>query len=48
MFTVFLAIGILVALSLVFGALLGYANVRFRVEGDPIVDQIDALLPQTQ
>lgn len=48
MFTVFLAIGILVALSLVFGALLGYANVRFRVEGDPIIDQIDALLPQTQ
>ncbi|RNF52160.1 electron transport complex subunit RsxB [Marinomonas hwangdonensis] len=48
MFTVLLAIGILVALSLVFGALLGYANVRFRVEGDPIVDQIDALLPQTQ
>lgn len=48
MFTVLLAIGILVALALVFGAILGYANVRFHVEGDPIVDQIDAILPQTQ
>ncbi len=36
------------ALGVVFGALLGYAAVRYRVEGDPVVDQIDALLPQTQ
>ena len=35
-------------LAVLFGLLLGYAAVRFRVEGDPIVDQIDALLPQTQ
>ncbi|GAB2189218.1 electron transport complex subunit RsxB [Sessilibacter sp. MAH2] len=35
-------------LALVFGALLGFASVRFKVEGDPIVDQLDALLPQTQ
>ncbi|RMH15424.1 MAG: electron transport complex subunit RsxB [Gammaproteobacteria bacterium] len=35
-------------LALVFGLLLGYASVRFRVEGDPIVDKIDHLLPQTQ
>ncbi|MDE8602697.1 electron transport complex subunit RsxB [Marinomonas sp. RSW2] len=48
MLTVLLAIGILVLLSLVFGAILGYANVRFHVEGDPIIDQIDAILPQTQ
>lgn len=48
MLTVLLAIGILVVLALVFGAILGYANVRFHVEGDPIVDQIDAILPQTQ
>ncbi|MFQ3187250.1 MAG: electron transport complex protein RnfB [Marinomonas primoryensis] len=48
MLTILLAIGILVLLSLVFGAILGYANVRFHVEGDPIVDQIDAILPQTQ
>jgi electron transport complex protein RnfB len=40
-----LAISILAAL---FGLLLGYASIRFRVEGDPITDQIEALLPQTQ
>ncbi|MFV8783827.1 electron transport complex subunit RsxB [Microbulbifer sp. SA54] len=39
---------ILGGMALVFGALLGFAAVRFKVEGDPIVDQIDALLPQTQ
>ena len=38
----------LVCLALVFGAVLGFAAVRFRVEGDPIVERIDALLPQTQ
>ncbi len=35
-------------LAAAFGLLLGYANVRFHVEGDPITDQIEALLPQTQ
>jgi len=38
----------LLVLALIFGAVLGYAAVRFRVEGDPIVEQINALLPQTQ
>ncbi|WP_041522875.1 electron transport complex subunit RsxB [Gilvimarinus agarilyticus] len=38
----------LIGLALVFGALLGYAAVRFKVEGDPLVEQIDTLLPQTQ
>ena len=36
------------ALAMIFGLLLGYAAIRFKVEGDPLVDQIDALLPQTQ
>ena len=31
-----------------FGLILGYAAIRFKVEGNPMVDQIDALLPQTQ
>ena len=31
-----------------FGLLLGYTSIRFHVEGDPVVDKIDALLPQTQ
>lgn len=38
----------LLLLSLPFGALLGFASVKFKTEGDPIVDQIEALLPQTQ
>lgn len=42
------AIIALSSLALVFGAILGFAAVRFKVEGDPIVDQLDALLPQTQ
>ncbi len=35
-------------LALIFGAILGFAAVKFKVEGDPIVEQLDALLPQTQ
>lgn len=38
----------LVMLALAFGALLGFAAIKFKVEGDPIVDQLDNLLPQTQ
>ena len=36
------------SLALVFGLILGFAAIRFRVEGDPIVEQIDTILPQTQ
>lgn len=36
------------ALALLLGATLGFAAAHFRVEGDPLVEQIDALLPQTQ
>ncbi len=39
---------IFAVLALLFGLLLGYAAVKFKVESDPIVDQIDAILPQTQ
>lgn len=39
---------IFAALALLFGLLLGYAAVRFKVEADPIVEKLDALLPQTQ
>ena len=38
----------LVSLGAVFGALLGFAAERFKTEGNPIVDQINAILPQTQ
>lgn len=40
-----LAIGIL---ALLFGLVLGYASIRFKVQSDPLVDQIDEILPQTQ
>lgn len=36
------------ALAVLFGLLLGFAAVRFRTEGDPVVERVDALLPQTQ
>ncbi len=36
------------ALATLFGLILGYSAIRFRVEGDPVADKIDALLPQTQ
>ena len=35
-------------LAILFGALLGYAAIRFKVDGNPLVDKIDSLLPQTQ
>ncbi|MCF6264057.1 MAG: electron transport complex subunit RsxB [Xanthomonadales bacterium] len=42
------AIIILTSLALIFGLALGYASIRFRLEGNPVADQIEALLPQTQ
>ncbi len=39
---------VIAALAGIFGLILGFAAVRFKVEGDPIVDKIDAILPQTQ
>lgn len=42
------AIAIMALGGLVLGGLLGYASTRFKVEGDPLVDQIDSILPQTQ
>ncbi len=38
----------LASLCLIFGAILGFASVKFKVEGNPVIDQIDAILPQTQ
>lgn len=35
-------------IALIFGAVLGFSSVKLKVEADPIVDQIDALLPQSQ
>ena len=43
-----IAVLILTVLGITFGIGLGFAAVRFKVESDPLVDRIDALLPQTQ
>jgi len=38
----------IVVLALIFGAILGFASVKLKVEADPIVEKIDAILPQSQ
>jgi electron transport complex protein RnfB len=43
-----IAIIAITLLALILGLVLGFASIRFKVEGDPIVDQIDKILPQTQ
>ena len=48
MTSIAVAILVLTGLALGFGALLGWAAQAFRVEGDPIMERIEALLPQTQ
>ena len=35
-------------LAAAFGLLLGYASIRFHVEGNPVADKLDTLLPQSQ
>jgi Na+-translocating ferredoxin:NAD+ oxidoreductase subunit B len=45
---VLIAVLALSGMAILFGAILGAASVKFKVEGDPLVEQIDTLLPQTQ
>lgn len=42
------ALLLMVGLGLILGAALGYSSLKFKVEGDPLVTRIDAILPQTQ
>ncbi|MBI2383300.1 MAG: electron transport complex subunit RsxB [Gammaproteobacteria bacterium] len=42
------AVAILGLLAAVFGVVLGWSAVRFKVEGDPLVEKIDKILPQPQ
>ena len=42
------AVAVLTGLGLGFGALLGVVSERFKREDNPLVERIDALLPQTQ
>jgi len=42
------ALLVMAAIAVALGAVLGYAAVKFRVEENPLVEKIDAILPQTQ
>ena len=44
----FTALFVMTGIALVLGAVLGYVSVRFRIEGNPLAEQINAILPQTQ
>ncbi|EIJ42846.1 electron transport complex, RnfABCDGE type, B subunit [Beggiatoa alba B18LD] len=46
--SVLLAVLLMAGLTLVFGLILGIAAVKFKVEGNPIVEEINAILPQQQ
>ncbi len=42
------AILVMAGIAVALGAVLGFAALRYKVEGDPLVEKIDAILPQTQ
>ena len=44
----FSALLIMAAITGILGAILGFAAIKFRVDGNPLVAKIDAVLPQTQ
>ncbi|MDR1276547.1 MAG: electron transport complex subunit RsxB [Candidatus Accumulibacter sp.] len=46
--TVIIAVAVMTLGAAFLGAALGWASERFRVEGNPIIDQIERALPQTQ
>ncbi|WJY17053.1 electron transport complex subunit RsxB [Pectobacteriaceae bacterium CE90] len=48
MSTIFIAMMALSALALVSGLILGFASRHFKVEEDPIVEQVENMLPQSQ
>jgi electron transport complex protein RnfB len=39
---------VILFLAIIIGLVLGFSSVQFKVEGDPIVEKIDSILPQTQ
>lgn len=42
------ALLVMSVIAIALGAVLGYSAIKFRVEGNPLADKIDAILPQTQ
>jgi electron transport complex protein RnfB len=39
---------IVLFLAVIIGLVLGFSSVQFKVKGDPIIEKIDSILPQTQ
>ncbi|MFT5707802.1 MAG: electron transport complex protein RnfB [Oceanospirillaceae bacterium] len=46
--SIIIAVSVLLGLAVIFGIILGFSAIKFHVEGNPIVNQIDEILPQTQ
>ena len=44
----FTALLVMIFLAVLLGLVLGYSAIKFKVDGDPMVARIDAILPQTQ
>ena len=42
------ALVVMIFLAVILGLVLGYSAIKFKVDGDPMVERIDAILPQTQ
>ena len=42
------AILIILSITALIGLILGYASIKLKTDGDPIIDKIDKILPQTQ
>ena len=46
--TITIILILIAILALILGGLLGFASVKLKVDDDPIVEKIDAILPQSQ
>jgi electron transport complex protein RnfB len=44
----FTALLVMSAIAIALGAVLGFSAIKFKVEGNPLIEQVDAVLPQTQ
>ena len=42
------ALWVMAALAIAIGGVLGWSAIRYKVEGNPLAEKIDAILPQTQ
>ena len=42
------ALLVMIGIAVLLGTVLGFSSIKFKVEGNPLVEKIDAVLPQTQ